>query len=99
VKFNTDTAKAVAIFAGTGLVLFLAWKIYQAGVGKTAAAVTRGLTQAAGGAVTGAVTGAGTVVGIPLTDAQRCAAAKAAGNKLDASLYCPAGDFLKWLVS
>lgn len=43
---------------------------------------------------TGAVEGVGQLVGIPKTDAQRCAELKAAGDWWNASFYCPAGDFL-----
>lgn len=64
-------------------------EIIGQGVGQAAAS-------AAGGVATGAVVGAGAVVGIPATNATRCEAAKAAGNTWDASLYCPATDFLKW---
>lgn len=49
------------------------------------------------GAIAGTVKTVGKAVGIPDTDLKRCTAAKAAGNKTDASKYCTAGDFLKWL--
>jgi hypothetical protein len=42
----------------------------------------------------GAVEGIGLAVGIPRTDATRCARAKAEGRWWDASFDCPAGDFL-----
>lgn len=38
-------------------------------------------------------------IGIPRTDADKCAAAKRAGSGWDASFYCPAGDFLSWMFS
>lgn len=59
----------------------------------------RGAVSAAQGAAVGAVKGAGSLVGIPDTDATRCAAAKAAGDTWGASKYCPASDFLSWSAS
>lgn len=70
----------------------------------TATRGAKGAGQAIGGAVvdladgvvTGTVKGVGGVLGIPDTDATKCAAAKAAGNTWEASFYCPAGEFLGW---
>jgi hypothetical protein len=50
------------------------------------------------GLFSGAVVGVGQAVGIPATNADKCAAAKAAGKGLDVSLYCTAGDFWRWLT-
>ncbi len=67
---------------------------------RNAGAVAQGVAstavESAGGLVTGAVIGAGSVVGVPQTDAQKCADAKAAGNSWDASFYCPASEFIAW---
>lgn len=56
-----------------------------------------GAAAAAVGAVvdtaTGAVLGIGDAIGVPRTDAEACAAAKARGDAWAASLYCPATDF------
>lgn len=59
------------------------------GIGSAAANVVSG-------AATGVVTGAGAAVGIPATDPNRCAQAKAAGDTWAASMYCPAPEFLRW---
>lgn len=51
------------------------------------------------GAVTGAVTGAGSLLGIPLTDAEKAAEARRNGDVWEASKYMPAGEFLAWLAA
>lgn len=69
----------------------------------TAKAAAETVVNLAGGLVEGLVKGTGAVLGIPNTDADRCAAAVMASNAdpwslgkaLDVSLYCPAGTFLK----
>lgn len=73
------------------VILYIAWK----GWGGAAQAVTRAVTDAAGGAASGVVLGASDTIGIPETDAQKCAQAVKNGNTWDASLYCPAGTFLR----
>lgn len=47
----------------------------------------------------GVVIGVGEVVGIPETNAQKCQQAMLEGNTMDASFYCPAPTFLKYLVT
>jgi hypothetical protein len=77
-------------------------------IGKKASAAIAGTTPASLGEAAGAgivnagggvVLGVGDAVGIPRTDADLCAQAKAAGNTWDASKYCPAGDFLSYVFS
>ncbi|TBO31326.1 hypothetical protein EYS42_08760 [Aquabacterium lacunae] len=58
------------------------------------------LARAAAGAVgavgdvgAGLAVGVGSVFGMPATDADKCAAAKASGSLWEQSLYCPAIDF------
>ncbi len=57
----------------------------------------RGLAQGAGAAVGGAaagvVEGLGLAIGVPLTDANKCAQAKAEGSAFGMATYCPLGDF------
>ncbi|MCK9991392.1 MAG: hypothetical protein RugAbin2_02406 [Rugosibacter sp.] len=60
-------------------------------------AIGRGAVNLLDGVVTGAVSGAGQLVGVPGTNPDKCAAAKAAGSTWDASFDCPAADFLRWL--
>jgi hypothetical protein len=49
------------------------------------------------GAVAGAAIGIGTAIGIPQTNVDACAAAKASGSAWDVSFACPAGDFLGYI--
>ncbi|HJV86914.1 MAG TPA: hypothetical protein VJ698_15720 [Noviherbaspirillum sp.] len=51
------------------------------------------------GAVSGAVTTAGSIVGIPLTDAEKAAKARREGDVWGASFYMPAADFIKWIAA
>ena len=53
-----------------------------------------GAINAASNVAVGAVEGIGSVLGIPQTNAQKCAAAQAAGNTYQASLFCPAKTFI-----
>lgn len=55
-----------------------------------------GAVNLADGAVTGVVTGIGERVGVPQTNADKCAAARAAGDTWAASFACPASDFLSY---
>ena len=83
---------AAAVVVG---VLVMRSKKTVAGVasdaGKTAGAA---VVNAATGAAVGAVEAVGQAVGIPPTDADKCAAAIAEGRTWDASFACPAVDFL-----
>lgn len=54
--------------------------------------------QVVGGAVVGGVKGISEGLGIPDTNQSQCDQAIAAGNKWDASLYCPASRFLSWIL-
>lgn len=80
-----------AVAAG---LLFLAY-VWHRGAGGVAQDVSHAAVSAAGGVVTGTVQGVGDTLGIPETDAQKCQAAIAAGDTWNASLYCPAGTFIK----
>lgn len=46
--------------------------------------------------VGGVLTGAAEKAGVPQADADRCAAAQAAGDTWAASFACPAGEFIGW---
>ncbi len=67
-----------------------------AGIIKDAA---KGAVRVADATVAGTVTGVSSAVGIPDTDAAKCAKAQAEGRTWDASFACPAGDFLKYVFS
>lgn len=51
------------------------------------------------GVVSGAVTTAGSILGIPLTDAQKAEKARKEGDVWAASLYMPAPEFIKWIAA
>ena len=82
--------KDVVIWIGLGVVGIML-------LPKLASMFTRNVGQAAGGAITDAVIGTGEGLGLPQTDAKKCAAAVAAGNIGAASVYCPAGTFVATL--
>lgn len=66
---------------------------------KGALGTGQAIGQAIGDGAAGVVVGLGETIGIPATDADRCRRAMAEGNGLDASLYCPAPDYLRWELS
>ena len=66
--------------------------------GGTASGVGEAAGQAAVNVAAGTVVGAGQALGIPKTDNSKCSAAIAAGNTLDASFYCPASTFLRYVT-
>lgn len=82
----------VAGFAILAAIVYVAVR----GVGGAAQDLTRAGVNVAGGAASGVVRGVSDVIGIPDTDAARCQQAIAAGDSWDASIYCPAGTFLKY---
>jgi len=87
--------RALVLYVGLGLVA-VAVVAYAL---KNSEALGRGLVNAADGLVSGTVKGVGSLVGVPDTDEQKCAAAMAAGRTWDASFYCPAGTWLKYIVT
>lgn len=82
-----------AMYAGAAVGLFLLYKLVTTGVRGTAAAVTSGVIDAGAGVVIGA----GEAIGIPQTNANRCAEAMYEGRTWDASFDCPAGTFLRYV--
>lgn len=56
------------------------------------------VVNAAGNTIAGIAEGIGDQLGVPRTDAEKCAAAMSAGQKYEASKYCDAGTFLKWAI-
>jgi hypothetical protein len=84
------TLPALAFGAGAlALVGVLVW-VKTKGTQEAAASVAK----AAADAAAGAVLGIGDAVGLPRTDADKCAEAKASGSLWEASFVCPAGDYL-----
>lgn len=94
-----EAAKLAGVLVGG----YLAWRAIAAAVEelkkKGPGGVAAAAVSAVGDAAAGAVKGVSSLVGIPDTDAQKCAAAKAAGDTWSASFYCPAGDWLTYVVS
>lgn len=78
----------------------LAWLFTRSpdDIARFVSGTTAGVVGAAGGTATGigtgVVLGISDVLGVPRTDAERCAAAKRAGEIWNASKYCGAGDFI-----
>ena len=86
-KLNAQTAPLVL---GLGVALVGVLWLQRKGVAGVAADVVG----AAADAGAGVVVGAGELIGLPRTNADRCAAAKASGSTWEQSLYCEAGDFI-----
>lgn len=84
------------LYGGLLVAGLIAWHYLPKLAGAAAFNVANTVTDAAGNIVAGAAEGVGATLGVPLTDAQKCAAAKTANSTWNASLYCPAGDFLSW---
>lgn len=83
---NVEQLATVALLS-VGAVL--AWRLYSRGVSGAAADVVT----AADGLAGGFVQGIGSVLGVSMTDAQKCAQAKANGDMVGASFYCAAADW------
>lgn len=96
---NEDQLVAIALGAVALLVLGLV--VYVALKGARGAA--RSAVDLAGNTAAGVVVGIGDQVGLPDPSTaeamDKCAAAMADGRTWDASLYCPAGTFLKYLAT
>jgi hypothetical protein len=93
------TPTAMLVGAGVGVaIIAMAWTARNVGSAQELGSEVGGaVVDVADGVFSGAVMGVGDVLGVPRTDAQKCAAAKAAGDTWEAGLMCPAGDFLAYL--
>jgi hypothetical protein len=89
------------ILAGAGIVAgaAVAYVVASGGVKNAARNLGIGTASAVDGAASGVVVGAGSVLGLPDTDAAKCQAAMESGNYMDASLFCPAPTFLKFVAN
>ena len=91
VLFMLAAAVAVAVAAYT---------LTRKGVAASAGAgAARAVVGAVDGFVGGVVVEGSALFGVPRTDAEKCAAAKAAGDTWGASLYCPAADFIGYATT
>lgn len=80
-----------------GLVIAILLYVWSRGIGGAAKDIASGTVDAAAGATAGAAEGIGGIFGIPTTDTDRCEIACANGNTWEASKYCAANRFLKYL--
>jgi len=86
-----ESGAVIALAVGAAIAVVL--------IVRNARAAARGAVNLAGNIGAGAIEGVGEQFGIPRTDENKCAAAKAAGDTWRASFDCPAGDFLKYVFS
>ena len=92
---NIRPAYLVAGLSAAAVVGLLIYSRRSSGnVGKDIGAGAVGL---ADNIFAGAVEGIGSLVGVPATNPDQCAADQVAGRTWDASFSCPAGDFLGYL--
>lgn len=77
----------------------LLWASRTGGAASTGAAVGSGAVNLVDGVLSGTVNTIGATVGIPATSQTECEKAMAEGRTWDASFACPAGTWLKYLVS
>ena len=99
-----NTSTAVKLMAGV-VAGVLAWKLFDGAkqslqnLLSDPSKIGEGVVTVADDVVAGVVEAIGGAVGVPVTNQSRCDAAKAAGNIGDASLYCTAPDFMKWVAA
>jgi hypothetical protein len=91
----SDKLTSYAILAGLGVLGAVGLWLYVKGPKAAASAVVSAADQLAAGTIEGV----GSVLGIPSTDEDKCAHAMADGSLKDASFYCPAPTFLRWVMS
>lgn len=84
----------VYLIAGGAVAAALAWVAIKGAKG-TGAAIVSGAFDLVDGAVSETVFTVGEAVGIPRTDAQKCADAKKANNLWEVSRYCGVVDYFK----
>lgn len=96
---TADNAEKYLMIAGGVLLLGAVLYIMTKGVRGTATAAAKAVTDAATGAAGGVVQSIGETVGIPPTDPDKCAQAMKDGRTLDASFYCDAGTFARYVFS
>lgn len=98
IKIAAVPAWAWGIVAGVAA--FAVYTVWRKGIAGTAKDVVSGTAGALVDTAAGVVKGVGEgVFGIPDTDAANCAAALDIGDTWKASLFCPAGTFIKSLVA
>lgn len=91
--------KALLIGGGIALAALVLYIVAMGGVKNAGKGIGQAAVAGVDGTAAGVVVGAGNIMGIPDTDIDKCRAAMAAGDTLDASLYCPAPVFIKWMAT
>lgn len=76
--------------------LIAAWFLYWLTRASNAAKVGAAVSQAAVDMTTGAIQGAATVIGVPMTNAEKCQKAIADRDSWGVSEYCDLATFLKY---
>ncbi|KRB70499.1 hypothetical protein [Noviherbaspirillum sp. Root189] len=92
---NQRTLVIAAAGVGAAVLLYVVTR----GAKNVGQDIGSGAIDLADGVVKGAVTSAGSILGIPLTDAEKAAKARKEGDVWAASEYMPAVDFIKWLAA
>jgi len=73
--------------------------VWSKGVKGAAEATAKAAVDVAAGASTGVINGVSEIVGVPVPERSKCDLAKQTGSTWDASLYCPAGEFVGYLFN
>lgn len=88
---------AMVLLSAAGVVGALVWLKKKGGTGQVAQDAVVGAVGVVTDAAAGVPLGIGDAIGLPRTNATLCAQYTAAGDTANASLYCPAMDFVKYL--
>lgn len=101
-------AGAIGIGLGAAVLVGIVLWARRGGVQAAASGAATAAGEAAGSALAGAVSdaaggfiegAANATFGLPYTDADKCRQAKADGDWLAVSTYCPLNEFVEWAVT
>ncbi len=104
---NTETIKAAALVAGVGLAAVLVARAItraeeSGSLSENAPAMQKlsaGMVGAVNDLFAGLIKGIGVGVGVGDTDVTQCEIAKRAGDDWEASVRCPAKDYIAWILA
>lgn len=92
--------KEVMIAGGAVLALaFLYWLTRKGNAFAVGSAIGGAAVDTASGVVSGVVVGGGELFGLPTTNKDKCKADCIAGNYFEASVSCPAPDYLRFITT
>lgn len=104
-KIAGDQLVTIGAGLALGLAIWYAWRQFGSAISEAAGSVGQAIGNAASTAAGAVDTGIaapvlliGDAIGVPRTNASRCEQAKRAGDTWTAAQYCPAGDWLTWIV-